>query len=385
MEFCFCLGYFYNSCNFFINTYIEKKSERLRNEIRSEIQQLFEGRQDRGDGFVDFNDGIFDVDFNNGKVKNYKRAQIPPKPQKSEWDGLGGGDPDNNYRKRLNEWRSQWGDVSSVWNLNWGSSKIENREDEGWNLVRIYCGGLDEEFIEISFIFPYQIAFRKTKGSNPFSIQDAVRESYNFYTTNPDNGFLEGSGRAIMNKIHNAANEYFRITKNKDKISHYVGSSIPDGEDYTKGGPIHIDAIFNDCFIVNIATSQSRYYKIDKYPWNPDIQERNKLYIFWLCGIFLICWIPIIILIIKNRKESKQQRETLKEKLLRICSPSNLMNNYDKEKIAAANFLYQEIMNCDDDSTLIQLADKAQTELSVNLISKEDLNEQKKKLTQKSL
>ena len=370
-----------------INVFIDNKTTRLRNEIRSNVEQIFDGKQDRGDGFVGFDDGIFDVSFNKGKVKNFTRGEIPPKPIKTDFDGLFGDDSDKSYKKRLDEWKENWGDVVSVWNLNWGSDDYDEQEDEGWNIMRIYCGGMDDEFIQISTIFPYQVALKRAEWGNYYTVPTAVNEAYDFYTTNPNSsyldGFSKGSHREIWNKIHDSSNEYYWIVENKDKTSHYMGPSIPDGADYTKGGPIHIGGMYNGYFRVNIATTQDRYYKIEKYPWNPDIQERNRLYIFWLCGIFLFCWIPIVILIIKNRKGIKQQKETLKEKLLRICSPSKLMDNYDREKIAIANSLYQEIMNCDDDSTLIQLADKAQTELSVNMISKDDLNELKKEVNPK--
>ena len=50
-----------------INVFIDNKTTHLRNEIRSNVEQIFDGRQDRGDGFVGFDDGIFDVSFNKGK------------------------------------------------------------------------------------------------------------------------------------------------------------------------------------------------------------------------------------------------------------------------------------------------------------------------------
>lgn len=367
-----------------IDIYIEKKTERLRIDIRTKVQQLFEGRQDRGDGFIEFDDGIFDVSFNNGKVKNYKRGQIPSKPKKSEFHAIGGGTPESNYQKRLNEWREQWGEVSSVWDLNWGSNELDELEDEGWNLIRLYCRGLDDEFIQASTMFPYQVALKKTEWGNYYTVPEAIREAYDFYTTDPNSdysdGFSKGSHRELWNKIHEASNDYFWITENPDKTRYYYGHSIPGGSDYTKGGPIHIGSMFNGYYTVHIATTQEKYYKIEKYPWNPDIQERNNLYILWLSGIFLLCLIPIIILMIKKHKASKRQKETLRDKLLRLCSPSAFMDNYDKEKITAANSIYQEILNCKDETGLMDIAERAQQTLSINLIPNDDL----KKLLEKT-
>ena len=237
-----------------INVFIDNKSIRLRNEIRSNVEQIFNGRQDRGDMFVGFDDGIFDVSFNNGKVKNFTRGEIPSKPAKTEFDGLFGEDPDKSYRKRLDEWKENWGDVVSVWNLNWGSDDYYEQEDEGWNIMRIHCGGMDDEFIQVSTIFPYQVALKRTEWGNYYTVPDAVREAYEFYTTNPNSsyldGFSKGSHREIWNKIHDSSNEYYWIVENNDKISHYMGSSIPDGADYTKGGPIHIGGMYNGYFSV---------------------------------------------------------------------------------------------------------------------------------------
>lgn len=362
----------------FINKYIEAKDARLKNEIRSNVEAIFEGRQDRGNGLVGFDDGIFDVSFSYSPVKNFKKGTIPPRPQKSEYDALGGGDADANFNRRLNEWKENWGNVSSVWNLNWGGHELVEWEDEGWNIVRIYCNGMDDEFIQVSTIFPYQVALKRTEWGNYYTVPQAVNEAFEFYTTDPKSsyidGFAKGSHREIWNKIHEASNEYYWITENKDKSSHYVGQPIPGGENYEKGGPIQMGSMYNGYYIVFIATTQDKYYKIEKFNWRPDIQERNDLILWWLIGIAVAFLIPIIILLIYKHKEAKRQQETLKQRLLRLCSPQMFMNPYNKDLVDKANSIYPKIQETTTSEELLDLANEAQTLLGISLIEKSELN-----------
>ncbi len=368
----------------FIYKYIETKDARLKNEIRSNIRAIFEGRQDRGNGFVGFDDGIFDVSFSYSPVKNFKKGTIPPRPNKSEFDALGGGDPNANYNRRVNEWKENWGNVATVWNLNWGGSEPQEWEDEGWNIVRIYCNGIDEEFIQVSTIFPYQVALKKTDWGNYFTVPQAVNDAFDFYTTDPKSsyidGFAKGSHREIWNKIHEASNEYYWITENKDKSSHYVGQSIPGGDTYEKGGPIQIGSMYNGYYIVYIATTQDKYYKIEKFNWRPDIQERNKLILWWLFGIGIVFLVPIIILICKKSKEYKRKSESLKNRLLRLCSPQMFMNPYIKDLVDKANSIYPKIQETTSSEELLNLANEAQTLLGISLIERSELNDLRNKV-----
>lgn len=362
-----------------IYKYIEAKDARLKSEIRSNVEAIFEGRQDRGDGFVGFDDGIFDVSFSYSPVKNFKKGNIPPKPTKSEFDALGGGDANANYKRRVNEWKENWGNVASVWDLNWGGHDPQEWEDEGWNIVRIYCNGLDDEFIQVSTIFPYQVALKKTEWGNYYTVPQAVNEAFEFYTTNPKSsyidGFEKGSHREIWNKIHRASNEYYWITENKDKSSHYVGQPIPGGGTYENGGPIQMGSMYNGYYNVYIATTQDKYYKIEKFNWRPDLQERNKLILWWLIGIAIVFLIPIVILSIYKRKESKRHKETLKQRLLRLCPPQMFMNPYNKELVDKANSIYPKIQGTSSSEELLNLADEAQTLLGISLIEKSELND----------
>ena len=364
-----------------INKYIEDKDVRLRSEIRNNIEEIFENQSD-GNPFITFDYGLFDSPMNGGRVRNFKRTNIPPRPnkselQKSEFSSL------INYDDLLDSWKENYGDLASLWDLNWGSNDYREREDGGWEIVGIRCHGTDESFIHTFVLFPYQVGLKRSEWGNYFTVPDAVAGAFEFYTTNPKSGisdrYEKGSNNRIWSRIYDSQNEYYGVYKNENDNSRYVGRSIPNGGSPEKGGPIENGWMHNGYYRVYIAASQETHHGIMKHPWNPDIEERNTLYLWWLIGIFVVFWVPIIILIVKNRKHTKIKNETLKERLMRKCSPSAFMTNYDKAKIDCANELYKEISKTEDPEQLLILADKAQKELGVSLIDQVDLEELKKK------
>lgn len=137
--------------------YINNKRIRLRSEIRENIESIFEG-QSSGDMFVSNNDGFFDVAYSGSPVRHYKKVAIPPKPSKG---GLAALDP--SIDEKIDDWKQSYGDLSSLYELNWGD-KYPNQEDDGWNIIRIYCSGYDDDFIQTNIIFPYKVGLKKMNG-----------------------------------------------------------------------------------------------------------------------------------------------------------------------------------------------------------------------------
>lgn len=359
-----------------INKYISDKDSRLLKEIRQQVADVFEG-QDDGSNFITFDYGLFDSPMNGGVVKNFTRTTIPSKPQNkklSELDSLYGF-----HSNVIDEWNESYGDVASLWNLNWGSDKFNEREDAGWEIVGIRFSGVNDACIHTFTLFPYQVALKKSEWGNYYTVPQAVQEAFDFYTTNPKSGISDryerGSHKRIWNKLYDSQNEYYGIYKNENHNNTYVGKMIPCGARPEEGGPIQNGWMHNGYYRVYVAATQGIYHGIQKHPWSPDIKDRNKLLIIWLSVILLLFWIPITVLLVRKRKESKRHDETLKERLLRVCSPANYMSNYDKEKVSIANTLYQEIMSSDNESQLLEIANKAQKELSVSLIEKSELEE----------
>lgn len=108
-----------------INKHIETKDRRLRSEIRDGISQIFEGQED-GNKMITFDDGFFDSPMNGGQVKNFTKVAVPPMPKKSDFSK---GFPQELYENARDLWKDNYGDVASLWDLNWGSEKPNERED----------------------------------------------------------------------------------------------------------------------------------------------------------------------------------------------------------------------------------------------------------------
>ena len=59
-----------------VNNFIDKKKITLRNELRDNISDLFQG-QSSGDMFVGNDDGYFYTEFSNYPVRHYKKINKP--------------------------------------------------------------------------------------------------------------------------------------------------------------------------------------------------------------------------------------------------------------------------------------------------------------------
>lgn len=363
-----------------INKHIEDKDIRLRRDIRNKIEEIFANQSD-GNAFITFDYGLFDSPMNGGRVRNFKRADIPKKPNKAEYEKSGLNSLVS-YDDILDTWKDNYGDIASLWTLNWGSHNFKEREDGGWHIVGIRCHGTDESFIHTFVLFPYQVGLKRSEWGNYYTVPQAVAEAFEFYTTNPKSSisdrYEKGSNNRIWSKIYDCQNEYYGIYENENDHSWYSGKSIPGGDSPENGGPIENGWMHNGYYRVYIAASQETHHGIIKHSWNPDIKERNTLYLWWLISLIIVYWIPIIIILIKKRKQNKFKNETLQNRLLRKCSPTAFMENYDKQKIDAANELYKEISNAENEAELLVLAEKAQQQLSISLIDLSELEDLKK-------
>lgn len=126
-----------------VTFYIDRKRDRLRAEIKDNITKLFEG-QSSGDAFVSNDDGLFFEDYSGQPVRHYKRISIPKRPGKSSFAAK----IDSKIDEKIqDDWYQSYGDLASLYELNWGD-KYPNENDEGWNIVRIYCWSDDDDFIQ---------------------------------------------------------------------------------------------------------------------------------------------------------------------------------------------------------------------------------------------
>lgn len=274
--------------------------------------------------------------------------------------------------------------MASLYELNWGDD-YPNQDDEGWNIIRIYCGGIDDDFIQTSTIFPYKVGLKKTEWGNFYTVEQAVNEAFEFYSTNPKSGmadrFSKGSINRLWSKIHDYSNEYFWITENQNPNSWKNGIPIyePEGKssyEIERTMPYENGWMHNGYYRVFIAATQEKHYMIQEKDWAVN-DNRNRLLIWWGIGLTALFMSIIIPLTIKESKVNKRKSETLYQRLCRMCNPSNFIKDYDKEKVDKANEIYQRLMAIkpDDKEALMPLQAEAVASLGIALIDAEKLKD----------
>ena len=367
--------------------YIDNKRIRLRSEIRENVESIFEG-QSNGDMSVTNADGFFDVAYSGSPVRHYKKVTIPSKPSKS---GLAAIDRSID-EKIVDDWKQSYGDLASLYELNWGD-KYPNQEDEGWSIIRIYCGGRDEDFIQTNTIFPYKVGLKKSEWGNYYTVEQAVNEAFEFYTTNPKSGYSErfskGSNNRLWSKIHDSSNEYFWIVENKNLNSWIAGIPIymPEGKSFDevqRTMPYENGWMHNGYYRVFIAATQERHYMIEEKDWAVN-ENRNQLLLWWGISLTVLFMSLIIPLTIKESKVNKKKSETLYQRLVRLCNPKNFIDNYDKEKVDKANIIYKRLLETtpDNNDALIEIQIQASSELGINFIDKAELEDLREKVNPK--
>ena len=367
-----------------VNNFIDKKKITLRNELRDNISDLFQG-QSSGGMFVGNDDGYFYTEFSNYPVRHYKKINKPERPSSAL------ASIDSKISDQLNdEWNQNYGDISSLYELNWGD-EYPNNNDEGWNIVRVYCGGLDEEFIHTNTIFPYKVGLKKTEWGNYYTVEQAVSEAYEFYTTNPKSSFSDrhrkGNSNTIWNQIYKCCNrnEFYTIVE-KTKNGWTAGKPIhiPKNKSYEEAqrvSPYENGWMHNGYYRVYIAATQEKVFGFEEKEWAISANQKNLL-IWWNVGASLFFLIFIIPLWVKQYKSNRKKSESLYQRLLRLANPKNFMDNYDKEKVEKANLIYKTLLdtNPEDKEALSIVQQRAVEELGINLIDKELLEELKEKV-----
>lgn len=369
---------------FLVNKYINDKRGRLRTEIRNNIEKLFDG-QSGGDGVVGNDDGFFDEVYSGSPVRHYKNIPIPKKPSTS---------PLFKQLKQVDEqmdeeWQQNYGDLYALYALNWGD-EYPDEKDDGWNIVRVHCGGTDDDFIRTNIIFPYKVGLKKTEWGNYYTVEQAVNEAFDFYTTNPKSSFVErykkGSNRRLWSDIRNCENEYFWIAENKHPNSWTAGTPIykPKGKSYEDAQrlcPYENGSMYNGFYRVFIAATQETHYMIEEKEWVVNNDKKN-LFIAWGVGLSILFLSFIIPLSIQEFKSNKRKNESPRQRLIRLCNPQNFIKNYNKEKLDKANDIYQKLMCVKDDENeaIRDLQNIAIAELGISLINEEEIEDLKRKV-----
>ncbi len=283
--------------------------------------------------------------------------------------------------------------------------------EDGWNLVRISNIGCSQEAewlgkvggpqIAIEWIFPYAVGLRRQDRSFLYdympSVETAIEEAYEFFTTNPKSMFLsdnstdqfynglfeKGCYNRIREAMENANNEYYHIMKDEHADFWHMGK--PLFNDYTnyneRTSPMECTYMYNGYYRVFIGRTQPVTYSIYRWAWHPEISEKKNLLLWFGIGITVLMLGAIIPLIIIKKRNEKIENEGLQDKLKRLCNPSNFIKQYDKNKVEKANVIYQQlhIENLDNEC-LMALQALAVKELGIVLIDEQQLKKLKAKV-----
>ena len=375
---------------FGVYEFIDQKKISLRSELRDNIQALFQG-QSNGDAFVGNDDGFFYTEYSNYPVRHFKKISKPARP-KSDNTSIAAIDPKIS-EQISDEWNQNYGDISSLYELNWGD-EYPNQNDEGWNIIRVYCGGLDEEFIHTNTIFPYKVGLKSTEWGNFYTVEQAVAEAYTFYTTDAKSSYSirhkQGNVNELWNKIYEYSNQNdFYFIKETPKNGWTAGKPIyiPTNKSYDEAQrvmPYENGWMHNGYYRVYIAATQEKVFGISEKEW-AITANCHKLLLWWCIGISVLFLLFIIPLTIKQVRSDKKKSETLYQRLVRLCNPKNFIDYYDKEKVEKANIIYKRLLETtpDNNDALIEIQMQASSELGINFIDKAELEDLKEKVNPK--
>ena len=370
-----------------VQKYIENKDNKLRIEIHDKISEIF-AHQDQ---FVD-------IAYNGYKVSS-EEISIPSKPiatgLQTEMSKKLIGDID---RQMMDKWNENYGDLYKLHRVfykrsDWSSPY--NYED-GWNLVIIKH---DYEGVYVNWFFPYAVGYKKLDYQWEYSylpsIETAVEEAFDFFTSNTKSRFYKnfekGSYSKVWSKIHDAQNEYYYMHEDENRRFWHGGIEGLFEESISfddHSSPFQYGYMHNGYYRVFTALTQPKTYTIKKYAWSPDEQDKKDLWLYWSIALTVLFLLIIIPLIIVNMRHKKEKEERLYNKLKRLCNPANFMSkgNYNKEKVDKANDIWAKLMsiNQNDKEAFNEIQILAVRELGINLINKDKVQELMDKVNPKN-
>lgn len=249
---------------------------------------------------------------------------------------------------------SKWVDLYGLYILTGEQGKY------GWAL-NIF-EKLDEGF-SLSQIHPSLVGFKRDYYSmvRPHSVKGAVNRFYKFYTADDKSEYSKYVNEDVSVEDINEAisNDYYEI----------VLSEKLDKDTKSKK---YIFAEDRDYIVVSSIATVAKYqlqYRAEENPKGKDL--RNTL-IWGFVILTLLLGLSIAAIILLKERLVKQETETLKDKLLRLCNPSQFMKPYDEKKVSLANDLYEKINNTDEEDLekLRLLRQEAEKTLGINFFDK---------------
>lgn len=250
-----------------------------------------------------------------------------------------------------------------LWQTGWALGVREN-----WGLGKI------AEYI----IIPYAVSFRKQSfGSleGYISIDEILNNAYKFYTENDKSDYKR-------NIVHNVKNfswgpyidnrYYYIVDANESNYSTMTISSFADYSTY----------MYNDSYYVFIKGYGKKMYELEliedrvKYDKEQYISEmKHSILKYGLSSlvILLAIWSSLLFFVIKEMQES---RLTLLQRIIIQTNPKRFMKNYVESKMESANDIYSKALSIDitDDVGILELASRAESELGIILVSRQEFD-----------
>lgn len=220
---------------FIIDKHINNKDARLYGEICEQIDSIFHNRN-----------RYIDVAYSGNKVE-YSPTKIPAKPFGINDKNLTG------INKTIQkEWLNDYGDLYKMYHIKWSSKEWDNPWDnaDGWNLMELRAD-YDEgkRRLYACWYFPYAVGYKQQDYSWGYdylpSVQSAVNEAFEFFTTNPKSNFIDDFEKGSIDRIFSEikSNDYYFLKKNEHTNMWPGGISIV--EDKHERVPVRATYMFN--------------------------------------------------------------------------------------------------------------------------------------------
>ena len=302
-----------------------------------------------------------------------------------------------NYDKSLEHWKDYYHNISKMYIMkkkNWQLSLIyfKGYNADGYEAMGLPC-------IDVYGIYPYAVGYFRQEYSSYYSyepkIEDALENEYDFWTSSDkswyvtDYNFAKNNYDNAISELSDCNNEYFWLTEDFEEDIQNSQFSLNDDRYLYNDKRLPFDNfvgrencyMYNGYYKVYDAKVWQCRYSVKKQHWaiNSDKKSLRIKWAIWLTIILLAIINPLIVM---EKKKQKLQSETLYDKLKRLCNPSNFMKNYDKEKVDAANEIYQRLLQTspDDKEQMDEIQQQAVKRLKISLIEPSLLNELRKKV-----
>lgn len=323
--------------------YIENKKEKLRNDIRNQIDLTFSGKRYLVDTYS-YNSADYSICENPGKEK-----MISEKKYNEMFPDL-----------TSNRDSKAYGDIYKSYKITEGGWTLSVAEYDGWRLMTYY-------------ISPVYVCYLKQSDSYMYeympSVLTALDEAHKFWTENEKSQYSNGYRKGCKSDISNLPyinNDYYNLKE----------SGSGEWSDYAY--------MHNGYYRIFNGSSKILYYEINLL----DSKVKTDWITILCTGLVLISVLYYLSTrkdFVKLKKEKsenlKVETYTLLDELKEKCNPANFMNPYNKEKVEKANLLYPEILSCTLEDIELQktLRTQAISELGITFYTSKVFNELKNK------